>query len=68
MDEATRDLISRQNQIKTLQDIVIDYHLSESLGAYNVQTMADMKERSERAQMELKVQYGVTSANHIYWD
>lgn len=68
MDKATRDLISRQNEIKTLQDIVIDYHLTVSLGAYNVKIIADMKEKSERAQMVLKVQYGVTSANHIYWD
>ena len=68
MDEATRTLIETQNKVRALQSVVEDYYLAKSLSAYDVMTMADMKENCERAQYELKVQYGVTNANHIYWD
>jgi hypothetical protein len=62
MDQATR------TQIETLQNTIIDYHLAESFDAYDVLTMADMKASSESAQYTLKIQYGITNANHIYWD
>ena len=59
MDEATPTQRIKRIIILNLKRIISDYYLAESIQAYGVNTLADMKEECLNAEHTLKTLYNL---------